>query len=509
MRSTSFRIRAVVVALLTGITGLAACGGVPADPPLPRAWQQTGQESRPTVGSAPLWGVPAFEAPSRSDCHGPARLQEQPGWDGGGAANRWGATAPAPAVAEARGRELAKSGAVAADRVDAPAMMGAPPPLAVPVVPPVAMRQAAPTPVAPQTLMPPSVPVTAGMVDDNADFGEYLAYRERHGDLGTRDRDISERYRVDVRDADGRPLPDAELALSWPGAREGLLWGRTDAGGHAWLHPAALVDPQRLAGLERLEVQVRSGRTVARVALQRGQKQAVQLSLPVHAAQPARVPLDLVFLVDATGSMGDEIAKLKTSMHRIAAQVASLPSHPDLCLGLVAYRDRGDEYLWRMHDLTDRLGDFQHSLDALQASGGGDEPEALSQALHEVVHRISWRGGRQPVARLVVLVSDAPPHLDYGTPYYDQDTAAALAKGIKLHAVGASGLNPQGEAVFRQMAQYTGGRFVFLTYKDAADPGSGPGSETVHDVKNYSVQTLDQLIVRLVKEELAAGQQPS
>jgi hypothetical protein len=110
---------------------------------------------------------------------------------------------------------------------------------------------------------------------------------------------------------------------------------------------------------------------------------------------------------------------------------------------------------------------------------------------------------------LVVLVSDAPPHLDYGTPYYDQDTAAALAKGIKLHAVGASGLNPQGEAVFRQMAQYTGGRFVFLTYKDAADPGSGPGSETVHDVKNYSVQTLDQLIVRLVKEELAAGQQPS
>ena len=53
------------------------------------------------------------------------------------------------------------------------------------------------------------------------------------------------------------------------------------------------------------------------------------------------------------------------------------------------------------------------------------------------------------------------------------------------------------------MAQYTAGRFVFLTYKNAKEPSSGPGSETVHDVKQYSVQTLDKLIVRLVGDELA------
>ena len=80
---------------------------------------------------------------------------------------------------------------------------------------------------------------------------------------------------------------------------------------------------------------------------------------------------------------------------------------------------------------------------------------------------------------------------------------AALAKGIKLFAVGASGLDPVGEYIFRQMAQYTAGRFVFLTYKDAADPGSGPGTQTVHDVKQYSVQTLDRLVVRLIGEEMA------
>jgi len=102
-----------------------------------------------------------------------------------------------------------------------------------------------------------------------------------------------------------------------------------------------------------------------------------------------------------------------------------------------------------------------------------------------------------------VLVADAPPHLDYGGPQYDSDMQAALAKGIKLFAVGASGLDPVGEYIFRQMAQYTAGRFVFLTYRDAGDPGSGPGAQTAHDVRQYSVQTLDRLVVRLVGEELA------
>ena len=74
---------------------------------------------------------------------------------------------------------------------------------------------------------------------------------------------------------------------------------------------------------------------------------------------------------------------------------------------------------------------------------------------------------------------------------------------MKLFAVGASGLDPTGEYVFRQMAQYTAGRFVFLTYRDAADPASGPGSQTVHDVHQYSVQTLDRLVVRLVRDEMA------
>lgn len=356
--------------------------------------------------------------------------------------------------------------------------------------------------------MPPSrpldAPVAAGVVDDNADFGAYLAYRERRAHLPVRARDVRERYGLSVHDARGRPVPDAEVAV-YAGAQALPLWARTDAAGRAWLHPQAAAPG---LGASLLEVQVRDGRTGARgvALLQRGQRHQLQVTLTDATAAAWRAAptpqLDIAFLIDATGSMADEIDKLKRSMRAVAEQIARLPSQPDVCYALVAYRDRGDAFFVRGADFSNDLGAFQQLLAQLQAAAGGDTPEALNEALHTAVHRLSWRG--EGTARMVLLVADAPPHLDYGAPYYDDDAMAAQAKGIKLFAVGASGLDPVGEYVFRQTAQYTGGRFVFLTYADARNPAAGPGRETVHDVANYSVETLDALIVRLVREEMAA-----
>lgn len=349
----------------------------------------------------------------------------------------------------------------------------------------------------PQPYRAPYEPVTAGVVDDNADFSSYLQFIRRTR-VEHRPRDIRERYLLEVKDGRGRGIVDAEVAVQ--GASGYTAWARTDAGGRAWLHPNAF-DPERSPWYH--VVARKDGRESA-TRLLRGQKSAVEVLLDAPAAAP-RARLDLVFLVDATGSMGDEIDRLKATLRTITAEVASLPSRPDICLGLVAYRDRGDAFLVRSHDLTNDVGAFlQHALVPLQASGGGDYPEAMNEALHEAVHELSWRGSG--ATRLVVLLADAPPHLDYGGPSYDEAMLAALGKGIKLFAVGASGLDRQGEFIQRQIAQYTGGKFVFLTYADARRPGSGPGRETLHDVKNYSVETLDRLIVRLVTEELAKQQ---
>jgi Mg-chelatase subunit ChlD len=399
----------------------------------------------------------------RGDFHRSARLEAAP-------------TAPA-ALAEA------KKGAGSA----ATAMADS----AAPPVPSAPVMQTQPT-------RPAHEPVTAGVVDDNADFGEYLAYRARSGGLNVRQRDISERYRLVVHDAAGRPVPDAMVSVH-AASRALPLWARTDSAGQAWLFP-------RAAGIGDSVLEVRvskagyDGETRGVAFLKRGQRDQVQVRLASHWAVE-RARLDLVFLVDATGSMGDEIDKLKRSMRSIADQVAALPSQPELCFGLVAYRDRGDEFFVRAWDFSHDLGAFQQALAGVHANGGGDYPEALNEALHTAVHRLSWRG--DGATRLVVLVADAPPHLDYGAPGYEHDMQGALARGIKLFAVGASGLDKSGEYIYRQMAQYTGGRFIFLTYDKAHNPASGPGRETVHDVSNYSVETLDKLVVRLVREELA------
>jgi Mg-chelatase subunit ChlD len=369
------------------------------------------------------------------------------------------------------------------------------------------MPQRMPQPL-PAPSRPANEPVTAGVVDDNQQFSEYLSFVRRTAP-GVRHlgRDVSLRHLVEVKDSEGRAAADAEVLVH---ASSGLaMWARTDAAGKFWLHPNAFDSAK--SPVYQITVRSttkgswgRSKTTEATALLQRGQKSAVEIRLPAQGTQASRAQLDLVFLIDATGSMGDEIDKLKTTLRSIADDVARLPSRPDICYGLVAYRDRTDEFVVRSHDFTNDLNAFQNVLNELRANGGGDYPEAMSEALEQSIHRLSWRGGSgQNTTRMVLLLADAPPQIGRGEIGYDETMQAALGKGIKLFSVGASGLDKQGELVQRQMAQYTGGKFVFLTYANANNPASGPGRETKHDVSNYSVDTLDQLVVRLVKEELA------
>lgn len=456
-------------------------------------------EPRPDLPPVPqARSYPNFQAPSATHCARPVGTREVPGWseaDGQARRGRHDDLARAAPERSARAEERLRDAAPSAGTARA-------------LPPPPAMAAPMPAPAAPHAQLeaapqrhpgprPSHEPVTAGVVDDNADFTSYLAFRERT-QVPHRPRDVRERYLLEVKDARGRPVGDAEVAVEAPTGY--AMWARTDTGGRAWLHPNAF----DASGSGRYDVVVRKDGRQAWGRLARGQKSAVEVILDTAPA-PARARLDLVFLVDATGSMADEIDKLKATLRTITAEVAGLPSRPDICLGLVAYRDRGDAFLLRSHDFSNDVGGFlQHALYPLQAGGGGDYAEAMNEALHETVHQLSWRG--TGTTRMVILLADAPPHLDYGVPHYDEDMLAALGKGIKIFGVGASGLDRQGEFIQRQMAQYTGGKFVFLTYAQADRPGSGPGRETVHDVRNYSVDTLDRLVVRLVTEELAKGE---
>ena len=104
--------------------------------------------------------------------------------------------------------------------------------------------------------------------------------------------------------------------------------------------------------------------------------------------------------------------------------------------------------------------------------------------------------------RLIFLVADAPPHLDYEQDFaYDKELVEAVRRGIKIIPIASSGLDDQGEYIYRQIAQYTGGYFIFLAYEETPQPSGEPG--TTHHVEGYTVEALDDLVVRLITDELA------
>src|SRR5882762_3199259 len=139
------------------------------------------------------------------------------------------------------------------------------------------------------------------------------------------------------------------------------------------------------------------------------------LALPAGAAdkkeekKPAKKPqVEVVFCLDTTGSMGGLINAAKTKIWSICNQIAGGKPTPQLRVGLVAYRDRGDAYVTKVFDLTDDLDAVYTNLMAFKAEGGGDFPESVNQALHDSVHKIKWSNDKKTL-KIIFLVGDAPP----------------------------------------------------------------------------------------------------
>ncbi|MFP4497421.1 MAG: VWA domain-containing protein [Vulcanimicrobiota bacterium] len=185
----------------------------------------------------------------------------------------------------------------------------------------------------------------------------------------------------------------------------------------------------------------------------------------INGNQGLRKPrIDVVFVVDATGSMGDEIEVVKTKIKDMLSIISSGQPKPHVRYGLVAYRDRGDAFVTMRYDLTDSIDEITRDINQLHADGGGDTPEAVGTALDVAINQIGWDESSN-TRKLIFLIGDAGPHLDaldidYKTPMYQ-----AREKGIKINAIGCSGIDTNGEGEFREIAMTTGGEFDFLTYQ--------------------------------------------
>lgn len=168
---------------------------------------------------------------------------------------------------------------------------------------------------------------------------------------------------------------------------------------------------------------------------------AVPLIPGTHITAP-NIPIDnqrpkveVVFVLDTTGSMGGLIQAAKEKIWSIATTMASAQPAPEIRMGLIAYRDRGDAYVTRVVDLSSDLDSVYAALMEFQADGGGDGPESVNQALRESVENIHWSQEGQ-VYKTVFLVGDAPPHTDYrDEPQYPQILQNAAQRGIVINTV--------------------------------------------------------------------------
>jgi len=173
---------------------------------------------------------------------------------------------------------------------------------------------------------------------------------------------------------------------------------------------------------------------------------------------PAR--LDVVFAIDATGSMGDEIEQVKEHLRATARSITAATPRPDVRFGIVVYRDRGDEEPTRLVPLTRNVDAIYSELANLQAIGGGDTPEDVDAGLALAIREVAWEPA---AAHLLFVVGDAGPQ-NYGIDR-ERLLADARQREIRITTIQASGITGDGVAYFRHWANATGGVAEVLTYR--------------------------------------------
>ena len=207
--------------------------------------------------------------------------------------------------------------------------------------------------------------------------------------------------------------------------------------------------------------------------------------------------VDIAFVVDATGSMSDEIDFLKIELEDVIRN--TFAQHPDLDLhvGSVFYRDKGDEYLSRHIDLQTDLLKVLNFIKLQRAGGGGDMPEAVDVALHTALDSLRWSSDAR--TRILFLVLDAPPHDEAKEKMYELIQKAS-AKGIRIVPVVCSGADKSTEFIMRSIALATNGDYVFLT--DESGVGL-PHIKPTTDV--FNVEFFNSLLERIIKQMVFAN----
>lgn len=199
------------------------------------------------------------------------------------------------------------------------------------------------------------------------------------------------------------------------------------------------------------------------------------IELPIAGQHPM---IEAVFVLDTTGSMSGLIQAAKDKIWSIASTMAAAEPAPLIRMGLVAYRDRGDDYVTRVVGLSKDLDVVHGELMQFQAGGGGDGPESVNQALHEALNRIGW--SQDPnVYRVIFLVGDAPAHMDYQDDVpYPETLAEAKRRGIRVNAIQCGNISSTATQ-WKRIAQLGKGSYFQVDQAGGAVAIATPYDETL------------------------------
>ncbi|PWW20331.1 T9SS type A sorting domain-containing protein [Chryseobacterium sp. AG844] len=202
--------------------------------------------------------------------------------------------------------------------------------------------------------------------------------------------------------------------------------------------------------------------------------------------------LDLAFVVDATGSMGDEISYLQSELLDVLKKIEGQLKNTTVRYGSVFYRDHGDEYVTRKFDFSNKAEDLVGFIKRQKAGGGGDTPEAVVEALKVSVDELKWSDENS--TKIMFLILDAPPHhSEQNIENLYNTIKAAAKKGITIIPLAASDTDKQTEYLMRTFALLTNGTYTFLT----DDSGIG-NSHIKPTIDSYEVEKLNDLLLRLI-----------
>lgn len=332
--------------------------------------------------------------------------------------------------------------------------------------------------------------VTAGDIDDALNLAAFTRYQTKsRKTLKLPMANLSNPALAQLRGADGKPAPGVRITLRKPGAAEPFYSGYSGVDGMISVFPASM-GAGRLREVELRAIPDGQG---APMVQRLGTGKRAQVQLPFNGEWSPDF-LDLVFVVDTTGSMADELAWLTKELKGLVRQAERTAPGVDIRYGLVVYRDDGDAYVVKNYGFTKRQSQMQGWLKKQSAGGGGDYPEAAARALASAAG-MQWRSGKGE--RLMIHVADAPEH-DSRAKAYLQAARKAAAKGVQVFGLGASGVGPEAEYLMRQAAVQTGGRYMFLT----DDSGVGYGHQEP-TVSCYRVTALSDLVGRVLRSELS------